>query len=74
MKRWAAIFLMLVLTFSFSFSCYATLVSDNETTEHPDTTEYPDNPSLQPDIVSQAAIVMDAETGQILYEKNADVG
>lgn len=74
MKRWTAIFLMLVLTFSFSFTCHATSGGNNETTEHPDTTEYPDNPSLQPDIVSQAAIVIDAETGQILYEKNSDVG
>lgn len=74
MKRWTAIFLMLVLIFPFSLTCHATSSGNNDTTEHPDTTEYPDNPALQPDIVSQAAIVIDAETGQVLYEKNSDVG
>lgn len=48
--------------------------TSGETTEHPKTTEYPNNPGLEPDIVSQAAVVMDAATGQVLYEKNADIG
>lgn len=41
------------------------------TTEHAQTTEYPNEPTREPDIVATAAIVMDAESGQILYEKNA---
>ena len=76
MKRWSAIFLSLMLCISISFTCYATGTANTEavTTEHPDTTEYPNDPSHAPDIVSNAAIVMDAKTGQILYEKNSDVG
>ena len=78
MKRWTIIFLSLLLCLTFSFTCYATENSNDgetaETTEHPDTTEYPNDPSHEPDIVSNAAIVMDAKTGQILYEKNSDVG
>ncbi len=75
MKRWTALFLTVLLCFSLSFTCHATEQEEpNETTEHPDTTEYPDNPSKEPDIVSDAAIVMDATTGQVLYEKNSDVG
>lgn len=41
------------------------------TEEYVVTTEYPDEPGREPDLVSNSAIVMDAETGQILYEKNA---
>lgn len=70
MKKMTAIFLALLLSFTFSFPAYAT--EDTEaTTEHPETTEYPDDPSKEPDLVSNAAIVMVADTGQILYEKNA---
>ena len=71
MKRWTAI--LLVLCLAFSFTSHATTV-DEATTEHPDTTEYPNDPSHPPDIVSNAASVMDARTGQGLYEKNSDVG
>ena len=73
MKKMLAIFLALILTFTFFIPSYATEgVEDTEaTTEHPETTEYPDDPTRAPDIVSNAAIVMDAETGQVLYEKNA---
>lgn len=74
MRKWSALFLIVLLCFSLSFTCNATENDSNETTEHPDTTEYPDTPSREPDIVSDAAIVIDAETGQILYEKNSDVG
>lgn len=70
MKKFAAILLALLLSFTFSFPVYAT--ADTEaTTEHPETTEYPDDPTRAPDLVSNAAIVIDASTGQILYEKNA---
>lgn len=70
MKKMAAIFLALLLSFTISFPAYAT--GDTEaTTEHPETTEYPDDPTREPDLVSNAAIVMVADTGQVLYEKNA---
>lgn len=73
MKKMLAVFLALILTFTFVTPTYATgAIGDEEaTTEHPETTEYPDNPSRPPDLVCNAAIVMDAGTGQILYEKNA---
>ncbi len=74
MKRWIALFLTLTLCLSLSFTSHATEITEEATTEHPDTTEYPDQPSREPDIVSDAAIVMDAATGQILYEKNSDMG
>lgn len=69
MKKITAILLAFLLIFTFSFPCKATETSE-ATTEHPQTTEYPDDPSRAPDIVSNSAIVMDAATGQILYEKN----
>lgn len=69
MKKNAAIFLSLLIMFSFSTPAYATAVE--ETTEHPETTEYPNEPMREPDLVATAAIVMDVESGQILYEKNA---
>lgn len=70
MKKITAIFMALLLSFTLSFPVYAT--GDTEaTTEHPETTEYPDDPTREPDLVSNAAIVMVADTGQILYEKNA---
>ena len=37
-----------------------------------DTTEYPDEPAREPDLVSEAAIVMDSKTGTILYDKNCE--
>ena len=46
-------------------------VEEETTTEYPETTEYPDEPWRMPDTVGEAAIVMDASTGQILYDKDA---
>lgn len=43
----------------------------DDTSEAVYTTEYPNEPGRQPDIVSEAAIVIDANSGQVLYEKNA---
>ncbi len=73
MKKMLAIFMALILTFTFVTPVYATgeTVDPEATTEHPETTEYPDDPSREPDLVCGAAIVMDATTGQILFEKNA---
>ena len=45
--------------------------TEEVTTEYPKTTEYPDEPGRMPDTVGEACIVMDATTGQILYERNA---
>ena len=76
MKRSASIILIILLCFLMCFppvTCYAT-GNDTPSTEHEKTTEYPDNPNLEPDIVADAAIVMDAGTGQILYEKNSRMG
>lgn len=73
MKKMAAIFLAFILLFSYVMPVHATAGDNGEeaTTEHPETTEYPDDPSRQPDLVANAAIIMDAASGQILYEKNA---
>ncbi|MCM1180259.1 MAG: D-alanyl-D-alanine carboxypeptidase [Clostridium sp.] len=73
MKKMAAIFLALLLMFTYVLPVQATGLEDGEeaTTEHPETTEYPDDPTREPDLVANAAIIMDAATGQILYEKNA---
>lgn len=73
MKKMAAIFLALLLMFTYLLPVHATGFENGEeaTTEHPETTEYPDDPTREPDLVANAAIVMDASTGQILYEKNA---
>lgn len=67
--------LLLVICFVFFLSCTAYATAENgeteePTTEHPETTEYPDEPSREPALVSNSAIVIDAATGQILYEKN----
>lgn len=70
MKKTLAILLSLFFLFTFSMPAYAT-ENTEATTEHPETTEYPDEPSKTPDLVSNAAIVMDASTGQVLYEKNS---
>ena len=61
------IFLVLI-SYSFISSAEET---EEVTTEYPKTTEYPDNPERMPDTVGDACIVMDASTGQILYERNA---
>lgn len=73
MKKMTAIFLAFILLFSYVMPVHATAGDNGEeaTTEHPETTEYPDDPSRQPDLVANAAIIMDATSGQILYEKNA---
>lgn len=70
MKKTLAILFALLFLFTFSMPAYAT-ENTEATTEHPETTEYPDEPSKAPDLVSNAAIVMDASTGQVLYEKNS---
>lgn len=44
---------------------------ETSTEEYIVTTEYPDEPGREPDLVSNSAIVMDAKTGQILYQKDA---
>lgn len=69
MKKSIAIFLALLLSLTLSVPVNAT--EAEATTEHPETTEYPDDPSREPDIVANSALVMDAATGQVLYEKNA---
>lgn len=73
MKKTTAIFLAFLLMFICAAPVHATGLETSEeaTTEHPETTEYPDDPTREPDLVSNVAIVMDASTGQILYEKNA---
>lgn len=73
MKKTVAIVFALLLVFTFSVPVYATENAE-ATTEHPETTEYPEDPSREPDLVCNAALVMDAATGQVLYEKNADMG
>lgn len=72
MKKLGLAILVLLYILSFSTPVFATgLEGDIEaTTEHIKTTEYPNEPGRKPDIVANAAIVMDAATGQILYEKN----
>ena len=70
MKKTTAILLAFLLIFTFSIPSQATETTE-ATTEHPETTEYPEDPSREPDLVSNAAIVIDAATGQVLYEKNA---
>lgn len=70
MKKFVAILMAFMLTLTFSLPVNAT-GNTEATTEHPETTEYPDDITREPDLVSNAAIVMDAATGQILYEKNA---
>lgn len=70
MKKTIAILLVLLLTVTYSIPSLAAEVTE-ATTEHPETTEYPEDPTREPDLVSNAAIIMDASTGQILYEKNA---
>lgn len=68
MKKMTAIILAFVLIFICYIPSNATEITE-ATTEHPETTEYPNDPSREPDIVSNAAIVMDAATSQVLYER-----
>ena len=70
MKRlFSYILCICLIVTSMGSSCFAEEATD--VTEFPNTTEYPDEPERLPDIASEACIVMDAQTGQILYEKNA---
>lgn len=69
MKKIFTIFMAWIMILTLVTPVYATEIE--ATTEHPETTEYPNEPSREPDLVATAAIVMDAESGQILYEKNA---
>lgn len=72
MKKKIAIFMALLLVLTCChIPVHATEVSEEASTEHPETTEYPDDPTRAPDLVSNAAIVMDAASGQVLYEKNS---
>ena len=71
MKKKLAIFLALLLSLTICLPVSATEVTEEVSTEHPETTEYPDDPTRAPDLVANAAIVMDAASGQILYEKNS---
>ncbi|MDO5154345.1 MAG: D-alanyl-D-alanine carboxypeptidase family protein [Eubacteriales bacterium] len=73
MKKTIAFLLAFLLVFTCFIPVHATELDDNEeaTTEHPETTEYPDDPTRQPDLVANSAIIMDASTGKILFEKNA---
>lgn len=71
MKKKLAIFLALLLTLTICLPVSATEVTE-ASTEHPETTEYPDDPTRAPDLVANAAIVMDAASGQVLYEKNSE--
>lgn len=76
MRRSTAVMLAILLFVSIlipSLTCHAT-GEDVSTTEHEKTTEYPNNPNMEPEIVAKAAIVMDAATGQILYEKDSRIG
>lgn len=70
MKKLTAILMALLLIFTFSVSANATGVTE-ETTEKPETTEYPNDPTRPPDLVSDTAVVIDAVSGQILFEKDA---
>ncbi|HCJ08160.1 MAG: D-alanyl-D-alanine carboxypeptidase [Lachnospiraceae bacterium] len=71
MKKKLAIFLALLLSLTICLPVSATEVTEEVSTEHPETTEYPDDPTRAPDLVANAAIVMDAASGQVLYEKNS---
>lgn len=72
-KKSYFVFISILLLLCSNFStiiAYAVDTSNEPTTEAPQTTEYPDEPGKAPDLVSDSAIVMDAETGQILYAKD----
>ncbi len=79
--KYTITFLMMMLTFSMSIFYAATTVSYATESEYEEgeedteavvlfTTEY-DDPTILPDLVSNSVIVMDANTGAILYQKNA---
>lgn len=69
-KRIVAIFMVLSFTVMAPFTNISAAEPSSEDTSE-GTTEAVTDPSKPPEIASDAAIVMDAKTGQILYEKNA---
>ena len=71
MRKTIAMLLACMLLLTYCLPVHATEVTTETTTEHPETTEYPDDPTREPDLVANAAIVMDAASGQVLYEKNS---
>ncbi len=74
MKRFLTLILAFYICIYSVLPVDATVVNEDDTTEEAttiQTTEYPDEPGRAPDLASEAAIVMDAKTGAILYEKNA---
>ena len=71
MRKTIAMLLACLLLLTYCLPVHATEVTTEATTEHPETTEYPDDPTRAPDLVANAAIVMDAASGQVLYEKNS---
>lgn len=77
MRRWLSVFTAFILCLALAVPAYATSTGiDDEETDSTETvaiqtTEYPDDPTRAPDLASEAAVVMDAKTGAILYEKNA---
>lgn len=75
MRRFLAALLAIFICMISALPVSATAIDDDESTEEASTTiqttEYPDDPTRAPDLASEAAIVMDAKTGAILYEKNA---
>lgn len=77
MKRLLSIYLVLIVLLYTAVYVQATEPGTDDaadgTTEAPliQTTEYPDEPTRQPDLASEAVIVMDAKTGTVLYDKNA---
>lgn len=78
MKRLLSILMVLILFLNITAFVQATEPEDDEedtsdTTETTaiQTTEYPDEPERAPDLASEAAIVLDAKTGTVLFDKNA---
>ena len=71
MRKTIAMLLACMLLLTYCLPVHATEVTTEATTEHPETTEYPDDPTREPDLVANAAIVMGAVSGQVLYEKNS---
>lgn len=77
MKKLSILIISMIFAFLCSSVVCATATSNEEGEDESSTptevftTEYPDEPSRTPDIVAEGAIVIDAKTGQILYEKNA---
>ena len=74
MKKKIIYIISVLMLFFLSLSyCFVSFAQEEEepTTEAPKTTEYPDEPGRLPDTVGDSIVVMDAATGQVIYEKNA---